>query len=433
MTIALVSDCYLPTKNGVSRSIALQRDALLRRGHRVVLIVPASPGAESDLGAKSGQNGSQEAPIYRLTSLPFRPKLQLRIAPAFPSQPARIFENENVEIVHTHTEFTLARAAKQAAKHTAMWTSQHTADPSRRLRKPPRPKSLPLVHTYHTFYEHYLHYAPFGALFRRLATPSLVERMSFSFLKGYDRVICPSRKSLDHLTALCRWGENGQPGLDSGIMIPNGIRLPRTQDSGCENSTFTALPGIPGTGQDRRKLLLSVGRLGPEKRPVELLGALIPLMKEDPDISLVMVGDGPERGKIRKMLERAGLEDRVGLPGFLPYETVRRLYRQADIYVSASLSENHPMTFLEAAAAGLPLILREACDSDGILRTGENGFLVEKDEEIEKAVRELVSKDVLRRDFSRKSIEFSENFDIDSTVIALEALYSELVHTYKNL
>jgi 1,2-diacylglycerol 3-alpha-glucosyltransferase len=443
MTIALVSDCYLPTKNGVSRSVALQRGALLRRGHRVVLIVPAYPGAATALPDQEEATelaDSREAPIYRVPSLPFRPSLQLRVTPAFPSRLARIFQEEKVEIVHTHTEFTLARAAKRAVKQAARAAKQPSDSGS-------RTQCIPLVHTYHTFYEHYLHYAPFGTLFRKIAEPSLIGgrigkqisrligsligRRTLSFLKEYDRVICPSRKSLDHLANLCDWGRNGKD--NPGIMIPNGIRIPQTQDSGCENSTFTPLPGIPGNGQDGRKLLLSVGRLGPEKRPVELLRALLPLLREDPDISLLMVGDGPERVKIKKILRRTGMEDRVGLPGFLPHGTVRWLYRQADMYVSASLSENHPLTLLEAAAAGLPLIVREASDSDGILRKGENGFLAEKDEEIRQAARELVSNECLRREYSRKSIEISKNFDIDCSVKNLEVLYSQLITQHKNL
>jgi glycosyltransferase involved in cell wall biosynthesis len=83
---------------------------------------------------------------------------------------------------------------------------------------------------------------------------------------------------------------------------------------------------------------------------VDLLSKLAP---DHPIAKLVLVGDGPARGKIESRIAELGLQSKVRLLGFR--KDVPALLPLADVYAHASLLENCPIVLLEAARAGLPI------------------------------------------------------------------------------
>ena len=110
----------------------------------------------------------QDPGVYRFPSLPFNAGIELRLGLARQGAIDRIVEREKLDLIHTHTEFSLGWAGKRAA----------------------RCASLPLIHTLHTFYPAYRHYLPLGRLLPERAIGRLLARI----LAGYDAVVCPSEK-----------------------------------------------------------------------------------------------------------------------------------------------------------------------------------------------------------------------------------------------
>jgi glycosyltransferase involved in cell wall biosynthesis len=93
---------------------------------------------------------------------------------------------------------------------------------------------------------------------------------------------------------------------------------------------------------------------------------------------LVILGDGPERAVVEAAIKRHGVEDRVQLPGFRPYEALPDYYGLADGFAHVSLSEQWGLVINEAAASSLPLIVSRPCGAaSALVREGENGFLLE--------------------------------------------------------
>ncbi len=127
-------------------------------------------------------------------------------------------------------------------------------------------------------------------------------------------------------------------------VLPNPIDLaPAPAGSPC--------PWPPGPGPR----LLAIGRLSPEKGFLTLLEAVAPLRDRWPHLQLSLLGIGPEESDLRARIRELGLSQSVSLPGQIrnPVEYCR----DATLFVLSSTREGMPNAMLEAAAAGLPLVL----------------------------------------------------------------------------
>jgi glycosyltransferase involved in cell wall biosynthesis len=110
-----------------------------------------------------------------------------------------------------------------------------------------------------------------------------------------------------------------------------------------------------GITQDE-PVVLTIGRLSGEKAQADLIAAAAHLHRSKPDrkFRLVLVGDGPERDRLREAANAAGLSNIVIFAG--QQKDVRPYYATAQVFVLPSLSEGSPNVLLEAMAAGVPII-----------------------------------------------------------------------------
>jgi glycosyltransferase involved in cell wall biosynthesis len=93
---------------------------------------------------------------------------------------------------------------------------------------------------------------------------------------------------------------------------------------------------------------------------------------------LVILGDGPDRQIILDAIRDAGLQSRVHLPGFQPYDRLPAYYGLAEVFVHVSLAEQWGLVINEAAAAGLPLVVSHPCGAaTELVQDGTNGLIVE--------------------------------------------------------
>jgi len=138
------------------------------------------------------------------------------------------------------------------------------------------------------------------------------------------------------------------------------------------------VPALPPRDELRREFELAgnvvvfAGRLGPQKAVDTLLSAISAV----PDLTLVVAGDGPERGALERRTRELDLDGRVRFLGGVPREDVLRLFRAADASVLPSAWENFPHTVVEALAVGCPVIATAVGGVPEVVRDGENGLLV---------------------------------------------------------
>src|SRR5207237_5881897 len=97
----------------------------------------------------------------------------------------------------------------------------------------------------------------------------------------------------------------------------------------------------------------TVGRLSPQKAPLDLLAAFTRVAERLPDAHLVMVGSGPLRQEVEAAVERAGLAQRVHLVGLR--RDVPEILRAFDVFALRSHYEGLARVLPQAMAAGLPI------------------------------------------------------------------------------
>jgi 1,2-diacylglycerol 3-alpha-glucosyltransferase len=381
MNIGIFSDCYLPTKNGVSTAIVQAKHELERRGHRVIVLTVASPGSLEP-----------DPAVHRFPSLPFRSDIEIRLGVVRQGMIDRIVEREKLDLIHTHTEFTLGWAGRRAARRVG----------------------LPLVHTLHTLYPEYRHYLPLGRLIPNRAVSGFLARL----LNGCAVLVCPSEKIRAYVTSFV-------PGICTAV-IGNGASGKRFSLEGITDADRNRARTTFGIETSDR-VILYVGRLAQEKRVLALFEALRPLLYAHNGCRAVFVGSGPAREALEMAVHEAGLEQQVLFTGLINWERMPELYAIAHAFATASLSEVHPMTLIEAVMCGLPIVARQDVSFVDLVKDGYNGFLVDSDRGIAGKLWEILQDETKQGAFAHNARTLSGHFTIEAHVDKLEALYRQVL------
>lgn len=145
-------------------------------------------------------------------------------------------------------------------------------------------------------------------------------------------------------------------------VVPSGVVPMAHQDV----EAADPLESIP------RPRVAFVGRLHPQKH----VDVLVRAAARIPGVSVVLVGDGPQRTNLQRLTGRLGLTDRVHFLGFVPHEHVARLLRAADVLAMPSRYEELGTALLEGLEAGLPIVASATGGIPQIIEHGRTGLLV---------------------------------------------------------
>jgi len=167
-----------------------------------------------------------------------------------------------------------------------------------------------------------------------------------------DRVIVPSRY-------LARWVESWGVPKDRLVVIYNAVEL------------VDGVEPLPVPLKTPVKAI-TVGRLVPWKR----VDGLIEALREIPELGLVIVGDGPERPRLERIVQELCISDRVYFAGQRSKTETLSLMAACDFFVLNSTYEGHPHAVLEAMALGLPVVATAVGGTPEVVRDGETGVLV---------------------------------------------------------
>jgi glycosyltransferase involved in cell wall biosynthesis len=235
--------------------------------------------------------------------------------------------------------------------------------------------------------------------------------LEWSLARITDRIICTSRGELEHARALGIARERL-------ALIPNGSS-PKT---GPTRSVVRAKLGISSD----QIIVGFVGRMEDQKAPQRLIAAVRELLRELPNLKVLMIGDGPKRQFLEAQLERAGLKDRAIWLGAV---NARNYMCAMDVFVLPSLYEGFAYVLIEALYAGLPIVSTPVGGSQESVTPGMNGLIVPHDapEEMRDAIRAVVTDGGLRRRMGEASRTRAEHFSIPRMVDSLEDSYYRLV------
>ncbi len=176
--------------------------------------------------------------------------------------------------------------------------------------------------------------------------------------------------------------------------------------------------------------LIVVGRLVRRKNLSGLLRALAGV--GDPNVDLVVLGDGPERGPLEDLARALDLSVRVHFKGYVDETTKHCLLQAADVFVLPSLHEAFGLVYLEAMHAGLPVIATKPGGQEDYLIDGETGYLVPTDDvlTLTTAIRQLTGNPDLRRRMGERARMIAGRFTVQSAAAKYERLFRSLIKNH---
>ncbi len=198
---------------------------------------------------------------------------------------------------------------------------------------------------------------------------------------------------------------------------------------GVDDSVFSPGPGKPpeelGAQLRGRRVLLSVSRLVERKGNDTAIRALPAIAETVADVVYVIVGDGPDRGRLRELASDLGVGDRVLFAGERHGVELVGLYRSCDLFLMLSRGpEGLPLTLVEAAACGKPVIVGDLIGQREAVEDGVTGRLVPLDspESVSAACTQLLTDAGLAEAMGRAGRARAQSMSWDQAAAASEKL-----------
>lgn len=384
MKIALFSDTFTPEVNGVSMSVRMLKEGLEAQGHEVWMIAPQNPLSKFS-----------EERVVRIPSLPVFILPENRAATPIEPRVMSLVKEHSFDLIHVHTEFGVGLLGFRAGKRY----------------------DIPLVYTYHTVWEQYTHYVtvrpidPAAKLAVRLATREITSRA--------NRIIAPTNKTANLLRSY--------KAITPIDIIPTGVDLSRF--SPADEAALSRIKNIKESYgiEHFEHVLVSVGRVAPEKSIFELLKMTEPYLIKNPNTVFLIVGDGSSLNELKKFAAKSPAKDQFVFTGTIPWEEVPDYYRLADIFVGNSSTETQGLTFIESLACGTPISCRYNECFDGIIEDGISGTLFSSAKDYLPSIEALLNDSELYDSRKKAGLEAAARISKESFVQKVIRCYEDAI------
>jgi glycosyltransferase involved in cell wall biosynthesis len=408
LRVLIVTDQYEPMVGGVPTVTRDLARGLAGRGHAVAVVAPSATRRGQRAG---GAPGGVAVDLRGSVPWPWYAGQRLGVLP--PARAGELITAFEPDVVHLHSPLTLGAVAAAAARR----------------------RHVPLVYT-----NHYLPLNVWPAAARAGKAAGTASRTRDAAFYAY---VCGFANRCDLVTA--------PTATALRLLRDHGLRAPsRAVSNGVDLDRFS--PGPPDAAlrsryalPPGRPIILSVGRLSPEKRADVLIAATARLDSAgnhgagghgagnhgagDEGAVLVLAGTGPDEGRLRSLARHYGVADRVLFTGFVADDDLPGLYRLADVFAIASQAELQSLVTMAALASGLPVVAVDAGALAELVHAGENGFLARPGNagEIAGSLALLCRDADLRTRMSKASSRIIAGHDGHRVLTRWESIYRELV------
>jgi glycosyltransferase involved in cell wall biosynthesis len=321
LRVAVVTETWPPEVNGVAVTLAKLVQGLGHRNHDVQLIRPRQP--KFDTGIK---DSNLEEVLMRGMPIPSYPELKLGL----PSKKTLVktWTLRRPDVVHIATEGPLGWSALQAAKVL----------------------KLPVTSDFRTNFQSYSKHYGIGWLRKPIV----------AYLRKFHNATACTMVPTKELKK---------------TLSENGFLNLKVVSRGVDTSLFNMSKRDPDLRKawgatDQSQVMISVGRMAPEKNLEQVLKTFEALKLLGTDLKLVMVGDGPLREQFQLKYPE------IIFPGMLVQSELAKYYASADLFVFPSQTETFGNVTLEALASGIPVLAFDCAAARDWVQTGVNGWLV---------------------------------------------------------
>ena len=313
LRVVVVTESFLPQVNGVTNSVLRVLEHLRTEGHQALVIAPESSGGITEYAGFR---------VKRVPSLEMKGLLPV----GFPQKAIEpLIDGFNPDVVHLASPFFLGNYASRVAERL----------------------DIPTLSVYQT------DIAGFARHYGLTVAHDSLKRWVAKIHKRTTRTLAPSNWSCEDLKST---------GVPNVHLWPRGVD---SQKFSPEKRDINLRCELLGDRPDR-KLVGYVGRLANEKR----IDDLATLDARD-DIQLVIVGEGPARLRLEKVLKNARFV------GYQSGDDLARYYASLDIFVHTGKHETFCQSVQEALASGVPVIAPNFGGPTDLVKHGWTGYLID--------------------------------------------------------
>ena len=384
MRIGIFTESWTPYISGLVTSEVMLKNALEKLGHEVYVVT-------ANLESFTYEYNEKER-IYRIPGIPTG-IYDSRLTGIYPIKAIKKIKEWDLDVIHSQTEFAIGTFARIFAKQY----------------------DIPIVHTYHTMYEDYVHYITKG--YFDAPSKKIVEYLTkFYCDKTIDELIVPTKKTYDLFKEKYRYERNVH-------IIPTGIEIERFYKEKINQEKLKIL-------KEKLKLnlndivLLFVGRVASEKDIEFLINNHSKILKNNKNVKLLIVGDGPDLENYKKLSKKQKIEDNVIFTGKVSWDDIPLYYSLSDIFVTASHTETQGLTVVEAMAASIPVVALNDESFRNTVIDGLTGYLFDNKKEYINEIVELVND-------KEKRINMGNQGRINSEAYSSKYFAERVLHVYK--
>ncbi|MBK8780366.1 MAG: glycosyltransferase [Anaerolineales bacterium] len=373
----MMVDSYKPYISGITNYVEINKRYLELAGHDVFVFT------FGDTALKDGEPRVVRSPGVPLSDSGFY--LSMRYSRAA----KKILQT--MDVVHVHHPFLSGRLALRYC----------------------RPLQIPVIYTNHTRYDLYAQaYLP---MMPDEVSTGLLQAYMPTFCKAMDLVITPSAGMEKILRQL-----NVEGHIE---VVPNGVDL---------KNFHSAKPLLRADFgyKDDDILLVYAGRIALEKNLPFLFESFKGISQAIPNVYLLIIGSGVQQydDEIRSLVSEMQLNDRVRFTGRITYDKLPAYLAMCNIFVTASITEVHPLSVIEGMGAGLPIMGIESVGVGDTVEDGVTGFLATHDQPAFTAkLMRLILDLNLRQQMSDSARRASSAYAIENTTKVMLEHYERLV------
>lgn len=273
-------------------------------------------------------------------------------------------------------------------------------------------KRKPFIITYHGD-------APenFGNLIRRVLMYLFNRLCVNSILSAAKFIITPSEYYINQSRFL---GKH----QSKIVSIPNGINpeemnIPYTKEECKKKLSFAANDVI----------ILFIGALMDSKNPDLLIESLPAIIEKNPNVRLVVAGEGSMRKTLEQLANKLGISEKVRFPGGIAGELKAMCYKAADVFAFPSIMEVFPLVLLEASAAGLPMVVSDLNTFQCIIEDGYNGLVTRVDSKdyLAETLIRVLSDPILLAKIGENAKKKVNDYSWENIAKKIEDIYKEIL------